>query len=285
MSDQEARREEELLLTALRRRDEEAFMTLVERHTPAMTRVARMYVPAAVAGDVVQEAWIGVLLGVDQFEGRSSLKTWLLMITANQAQRWAARQRQDVPASELSADVDGDPTPAVPPDRFLDGRWSTLPVPWDIPDDRLLAGELREMIEEVVAALPLRQREVITLHDLEGVPAAEVAYMLGITLNHQRVLLHRARAAVRSQPSSATLSTHRRGLVCQDVVELASDHIDGQLAPPAESAVVEHLATCAGCRTYVEQLRTTVAVLSRLPGPEHDALPAVREAFRAHGNE
>ena len=194
-----AAREEELLLAALRRRDEDAFMTLVERHMPAMVRVARMYVPAALAGDVVQEAWIGVLRGIDRFEGRSSLKTWLLRITANQAQRWAARQRQDVLASELTAGVDGDPTPAVPPDRFLDGRWSTLPIPWDtIPDERLLSGELRMMVEEVIAALPLRQREVITLHDILGVPAAEVADMLGITLNHHRVLLHRARAAVRS---------------------------------------------------------------------------------------
>ena len=75
------------------------------------------------------------------------------------------------------------------------------------------------------------------------------------------------------------------GLVCQQVVELASDHIDGQLAPPASSAVDEHLATCAGCRTYVAQLRTTVTLLSRLPGPAHDGLPAVREAFRAHGHE
>ena len=75
------------------------------------------------------------------------------------------------------------------------------------------------------------------------------------------------------------------GLVCQEVVELASDHIDGQLAPSVRSAVTEHLATCAGCRTYVHQMRTTVALLSRLPGPRHDALPAIREAFRAHGNE
>ena len=74
-------------------------------------------------------------------------------------------------------------------------------------------------------------------------------------------------------------------LVCQEVVELASDHIDGQLEPAVQSAVVEHVTTCVGCRTYVEQLRTTVTVLSRLPGPRHDPLPAVREAFRAHGNE
>ena len=190
--------DDELLLAALRRRDEDAFMTLVERHMASMLRVARMYVPSAVAGDVVQEAWIGVLGGVDRFEGRSSLRTWLLSITANQARRWAARQRQDVLASELPSGIDGHPTPAVAPDRFLDGRWSTLPVPWEtFPDAQLLAGELLEMVEEAIADLPLRQREVITLHDLEGLPAAEVAEMLGITLNHQRVLLHRARAAVR----------------------------------------------------------------------------------------
>jgi anti-sigma factor RsiW len=74
------------------------------------------------------------------------------------------------------------------------------------------------------------------------------------------------------------------GLVCQEVVELASDHIDGQLAPPVRSAVIEHLATCAGCRTYIEQMQTTVTLLSRLPGPRHDELPAVREAFRARGD-
>src|SRR3954451_17200471 len=124
--------DEHELIEALRRGDEAAFMSLVDEYGPSLLRVARMYVPtAAVAEEVVQETWIGVLRGIDRFEGRSSLKTWLLGITANQTRRWAARVRRDLPASALGAgDDEAGATPVVPPDRFLDGRWTTLPARW-----------------------------------------------------------------------------------------------------------------------------------------------------------
>jgi RNA polymerase sigma-70 factor, ECF subfamily len=184
------------LVEALRRGDETAFMMLLDRYQPSMLRIARMYVSTrAVAEEVVQETWLGVLAGIDRFEGRSSLKTWLFRILTNRAKTRAVREARSVPFSSLATDGE----PSVDPDRFVEaGAWASPPRPWEgEPVERLLAGEAREAIDAAIERLPPGQRRVITLRDVEGLDAGEVSELLDVTDGNQRVLLHRARSKVR----------------------------------------------------------------------------------------
>jgi RNA polymerase sigma-70 factor, ECF subfamily len=192
------------LVEALRRGDERAFMTLVDHHGPSMFRLARVYVrDRAVAEEVVQEAWLGVLRGIDRFEGRSSLRTWLLRIVANLARTRAVREARSVPFSALAGPENEAEGPSVPPERFRGpeerwaGHWAVPPEPWNRPEDELLSAETLALIAAAIDALPERQRRVITLRDVEGCSAAEVCNVLELSETNQRVLLHRARTRVR----------------------------------------------------------------------------------------
>ena len=163
-----------------------------------MVRLARIYVDEQpVAEEVAQEAWISVLRGIDRFEGRSSLKTWIFRILVNTAKTRARRERRTVPFSALGSDG-----PAVEADRFLPdgdawaGHWSQPPRPV-APEDELLAAEVRRELADAIRALPPAQRAVIGLRDVDGWSADEVCDLLDLTAVHQRVLLHRARSAVR----------------------------------------------------------------------------------------
>jgi RNA polymerase sigma-70 factor (ECF subfamily) len=190
------------LVAALRRGDEAAFMMLVDEYGPALLRVARMYVPsAAVAEEVVQETWIAVLNGIDRFEGRSSLKTWIFRILTNIAKTRGERERRSVPFSSAARAAADEPS--VDPDRFLpagDARaraWALRPVPWPGPEESLLSGETLRVILAAIDKLPPAQREVITLRDIDGWSSEEVRNALDISETNQRVLLHRARSKVR----------------------------------------------------------------------------------------
>jgi RNA polymerase sigma-70 factor, ECF subfamily len=192
------------LVAALRAGDETAFMMLVERYQPQMLRIALMYVPSrAVAEEVVQEAWIGVLRGLDGFEGRSSLRTWIFRIVTNTAKTRGQRERRSVPFSSLWS-PEGE-EPAVDPDRFLaadhaqwPGHWDAEPASWEgVPDDRLLSKEALGRIGAAIEGLPPNQREVIRMRDVLGWTSQEVCNALDVSETNQRVLLHRARAKVR----------------------------------------------------------------------------------------
>ena len=185
------------LVERLRARDEKAFMELIRELNPSLLRVARMFVPtAAVAEDVVQETWLAVLNGIDRFEGRSSLKTWIFRILTNTAKTRGERERRSVPFSALDTE-DGGYEPAVERSRFTGtGHWAVLPRAW--PEDKLLAGETLSVIEHAIERLPQTQRTVITLRDVEGWTADEVRNALELSETNQRVLLHRARAKVRN---------------------------------------------------------------------------------------
>ena len=196
---------EQKLLDALRAGDEAAFGELLNRYGPMMLRVAMLYVSSrAVAEEVVQEAWLGVLGGFDRFEGRSSLKTWIFRILTNTAKTRGERERRTIPFSALEG-TEGD-EPAVDPSRFLDeshpqwpGHWASFPRSLDsIPEERLLAAEARGRIAAAVDALPPGQRAVMTLRDVTGFSAEEACNVLGLSETNQRVLLHRARSKVRA---------------------------------------------------------------------------------------
>ncbi len=188
------------LVDGLKAGDEVVFAELVNRYGGAMLRVAQLYVRSrAVAEEVVQEAWIGVLNGIARFEGRSSLKTWIFRIVSNKAKTRAVREGRSVPFADL-----GPGEPAVDPERFrgpedrYPGHWTTHPSSWaDVPEERLLASETLALVEHAIAELPAAQAIVITMRDVEGFDADEVCDALEISESNQRVLLHRARSKVR----------------------------------------------------------------------------------------
>jgi RNA polymerase sigma-70 factor (ECF subfamily) len=189
------------LVARLRSGDEAAFLALVRRYHRAMVRIARAYLPSdAAAEDAAQEAWLGVLKGIEGFEGRAPVRSWIFRIAAWSARRRSAGEGRLVPLSSL--EDDGDDGPAVDPDRFEpDGarwanHWSQPPEPWS--DEKLHAAETAARAKAEIERLPARQRTVMTLRDVEGLEPDEVCAILGITEGNQRVLLHRARAKVRA---------------------------------------------------------------------------------------
>ena len=191
------------LVAALRRGDERVFAALVDDYGPGMLRVAQMYVSSrAVAEEVVQEAWLGVIGGIGRFEGRASLKTWILRIVTNIAKTRGEREGRSLPFSAI-AGRDGEGEAAVDPDRFLDagrwaGHWTSAPSRWsELPEEQLVGGETVGVVERAIAALPEAQRTVITLRDVEGWSSDEVRNALDLSETNQRVILHRARSKVR----------------------------------------------------------------------------------------
>lgn len=195
---------ETALIEGLRAGDEGVFAGLVTALNATLLRLAGTYAPsAAVAEEIVQETWIGVITGIERFEGRSSLRTWIVQILINIARTRSKKEARSIPfASAGAPGPEGEP---LDPDRFFPadhslyaGHWRMGPAPWGIPEERLLAGEAREAILSAIDALPPSQREVITLRDIGGWASDEVCNALGITETNGRVLLHRARAKVRA---------------------------------------------------------------------------------------
>jgi RNA polymerase sigma-70 factor, ECF subfamily len=184
--------EDDELVKRLRAGEEDAFVALVARHHASMLRLARSFVSsAAVAEEVVQDTWVGVLRGIDGFAGRSSFKTWLLRILVNRARSTGMRERRSIAV--------GDATPAVDASRFdAGGAWSSPPQHWvqDI-EDRVLAQSLAQRIQDTLEELPPRQREVVTMRDVDGLSGREVCEVLDISEANQRVLLHRGRSHLR----------------------------------------------------------------------------------------
>jgi RNA polymerase sigma-70 factor (ECF subfamily) len=193
------------LLSALKQRDERAFVALVERYQRPLLRLALVYCRSlAIAEEIVQDTWLGMIQGIDRFEGRASLKTWLFQILVNRARTRAEREGRNVSFSSFAEEAEAPGEPAVPPERFrpIDDKW---PNNWALPphswgesaDAGLLAGETMDLVKRAIAQLPSAQQQVITLRDIEGWPAEDVCNVLMISETNQRVLLHRARSRVR----------------------------------------------------------------------------------------
>ncbi|MFN8454938.1 MAG: sigma-70 family RNA polymerase sigma factor [Anaerolineae bacterium] len=194
------------LVEALRGGDETAFAWLINQYHTSLVRLAQIYVTsAAVAEEVAQEAWLGVLQGLNNFEGRSSLKTWIFRILTNRAKTRGQREARSVPFSDLEDPELGEAEPAVEPERFnpphhprWPHHWAVAPASWEtIPEQHFLSQETRAYLEQAIAELPPSQRQVIMLRDIEGWTSDEVCTVLGLSEANQRVLLHRARSKVR----------------------------------------------------------------------------------------
>jgi len=192
------------IVAALRAGDEAAFTALIDAYHASMVWVAALYTgDRAQAEDVAQETWVAVIKGIDHFEGRAALKTWIFSILANRAKTRSLRERRSVPFSALQPEGEnlGDDEPAVPATAFAaDGWWreETHPREWaQSPEAAFSSAEMRARLQQAIDALPVNQRQVITLRDVEGWEADDVCNILGISESNQRVLLHRARAKVR----------------------------------------------------------------------------------------
>ena len=207
------------LLARLRAGDEDAFRALVTEHGPFLMRLVMMHVPSrAIAEEVVQDTWLAALNGLDRFEGRSMLRTWLASIALNKARTRGTREGRILPFALLRRRYEEGGGPALDPDRFQGRRgerpgwWASPPVAWEDPEQQLEANETRDVMLRAIRDLPPRQREVITLRDISGWDAEEVRNALDLSETNQRVLLHRARSKVRAaleehlkpQPEGAT---------------------------------------------------------------------------------
>jgi RNA polymerase sigma-70 factor (ECF subfamily) len=197
--------DEAAMVQALLRGDERAFEWLVQQHHTTLVRLALRYVrDPAVAEEVAQETWLHVLKGLPRFQLRSSLKTWMTQILMNRARTRARRDRRTLPFTDAWLATLADDEPAVDQDRFVPSNsprnpdhWASAPRPF-VPEERVVEQETQALVQRTIAALPVAQREVITLRDIEGRSAAEVCNTLGLTETNQRVLLHRARSRVRA---------------------------------------------------------------------------------------
>jgi RNA polymerase sigma-70 factor (ECF subfamily) len=194
---------DDVMVSRLRDGDERTFAALVDTWSPAMLRTARAFVADGhTAEDVVQEAWLGVLRGIDSFQARSSLRTWAYRILVNIAKTRGVRDARTVPMSSLAPD-DDDHAPTVDPARFRGpedrwpGGWRSFPAEWPSPEQAVVAEEMRRHLGAALAALPARQRIVVSLRDVQGYSSEEVCAMLDISAGNLRVLLHRARASLR----------------------------------------------------------------------------------------
>jgi RNA polymerase sigma-70 factor, ECF subfamily len=197
--------DDRMLVGALRQGDGAAFAWLLDRYDASLRRLARNYVATPeVADEVVQETWLAVVKGIDRFEQRSTVKTWLFRILMNVARSRGVREHRSIPFASAAGALDEGADPAVDPERFQPagarspGHWAAPPTPWDEePEARLLSQETLAFVAASIEKLPPAQREVITLRDLEGWTSVEVCNALDLSETNQRVLLHRARSKVR----------------------------------------------------------------------------------------
>ncbi|WP_410667795.1 RNA polymerase sigma factor [Amycolatopsis sp. cmx-4-68] len=192
------------LIARLKSGDESAYALLLDAWSGKLLRLARCFVSTNdSAHELVQDTWLAVLRGIGNFEGRSSLKTWVFRILVNAAKRRSTQERRTVPWSSVARAEDAGPT--VDPSRFrgptdpYPGDWWAYPATWPTPEQEAMATEIRNEVASALTELPERQQIVLTLRDVEGHTSEEVCAMLEISASNQRVLLHRARAAVRKR--------------------------------------------------------------------------------------
>jgi RNA polymerase sigma-70 factor (ECF subfamily) len=188
------------VVAALRGGDQDLFARLVSEWSPAMLRVARVHVSnREAAEDVVQEAWMAALRGLASFEGRASLRTWVIGIVLNLARRHGSREHRNLPDPSLTTEPTVDPARFQGPGERYPGGWRQFPTPWPSPEDSAVSREIMTQIYRALEKLPERQRAVVELRDVHGYDGQEVADVLELSRGNQRILLHRGRAGIRRE--------------------------------------------------------------------------------------
>jgi RNA polymerase sigma-70 factor (ECF subfamily) len=269
---------DEQLLTAARRGDAAALETLLVRYQPHLYRFGlRMCGNVEDAGDVAQESLISMARSLRDFRGDSSVSSWLYTI----ARRFCLKKRRRSKfAPPREASLDALDTNAA--ERVAD----PAPNPEQTTNNRELAAALTRAID----ALEPPQREVLVLRDVEGLPAAEVARVLDISIDAVKSRLHRARVAVRQAlaPALGRPGTESpRRAACPDVVTLFSRHLEGDISPSVCATMEAHLAQCGHCRHACESLKRTLASCRQLPMPDVPVPVAasIRTAIQTFLNE
>lgn len=260
------------LLTAARRGDTAALETLLLRYQPHLFRFGlRMCGNADEAGEVAQESLISMARSLRDFRGDSSVSSWLFTI----ARRFCIKKRRRsrfAPAQQDSLDAPG----SVAAQRLAD--------PGPDPERTTTNQELAAALTRAIDALSPPEREVLVLRDVEGLPAAEVAKILGISVEAVKSRLHRARIAVRQAlaPMLARPASPR-GTACPDVLTLLSRHLEGDLDPGVCATMEAHLAGCTHCSETCDSLKRTLALCRQLPTPDVPAPMAasIRAAIKA----
>jgi RNA polymerase sigma-70 factor, ECF subfamily len=189
---------EAALLAGLRSGDETAFAALVDDLHGALLAFAGTFTSSpGLAEDIVQETWLAVIRGLDGFEARSSIRTWIFSILVRRARTMATRDARQssgpADANHPSADEEWNPG------QGRRGLWVQTPVPWAFEDPAAIyqSQEALEVLQTALDRLPESQRRVVLLRDVEGLPATDVCNILDLSETNQRVLLHRGRAQLR----------------------------------------------------------------------------------------
>jgi RNA polymerase sigma-70 factor (ECF subfamily) len=245
------------LLAAARQGNRAALEALLVRYQPSLYRFGlRMCGNVDDAGDVAQESLISMARSLRNFRGDSSVSTWLYTI----ARRFCIkkrRRREFAPAREASLDV---------PDTV-----ERLADPAPNPEEHAMNRELANALTRAIDALDPAHREVLVLRDVEGLPAPEVAGILGVSVDAVKSRLHRARVAVRREVAPL-VARHAieppQAAICPDVLTLFSQHLEGDLDPGVCATMETHLAQCGRCRSACDSLKRTLALCRQLPTPD-----------------
>jgi RNA polymerase sigma-70 factor (ECF subfamily) len=258
------------LLAAARLGDAAALEALLLRYQPHLFRFGlSMCGNVDDAGEVAQESLISMARSIRDFRGDSSVSSWLYTI----ARRFCIKKRRRskfAPVREESLDAPGSDAAR----QLADARPS--------PEQAAMNGEFVRILTHAIDALDPAQREVLLLRDVEGLPAPEVAGILGISVDAVKSRLHRARVAVRHRLgplSGRSAAAPSRGRMCPDVLTLFSRHLEGEIDAGVCAAMEAHLARCDLCRDACESLKRTLAMCRQLPTP--DVPPSVAASVKA----
>lgn len=257
------------LITAARAGDAAALEALLEQHQAQIYRFGlQMCRNPDDAREVLQDTLLAMARGVRDFRGESSLSTWLYTI----ARRFCLKRRQ------RGRDTAGNPafTPAAETDAAL------VHDPSPTPEARLAGRQVADLLDQAIRALPPMYREVLVLRDVEGLSAADVARVLGITVQAVKSRLHRARVSLRQHLAphlGALPSGADPGTPCARIVSTFSKHLEGEISADTCARMERHLDDCAHCRAACASLRQTLA-LCREAGQGTEVPPAVRAAVR-----
>lgn len=247
----ESRAAEARLLAAARRGDAAALEALVARLAGPVWRFGRSFCRHPEdAEDVQQEVLTALVKGLDRFEGRSSLSTWAWMVARNACRR-LRRRRAGQPAAIESLE----------PGENAAGRHPVGREPED-PERAAVRSELGEALTAALRALPDGQREVLLLRDVEGLPAARVGRLLGLTDRAVKSRLHRARLQLRRMLAplhDAPADEARPAPRCPDTALLASRYLEGEIDARTCARLQKHVSDCPECLAACRSLRETLA--------------------------